>query len=111
MPAHQQKRTARKRVSSFASITPVVEPVPPPAWSISPSRWDWQVMLYNTARSHPIEMQFFHTKYSLAAIIQRANFEADWYKRNRFLVRDPAGVVVHNGPVCDALGNPKGPHQ
>lgn len=67
-----------------------------PEWSISPSPFDWQVMLYGGVNPRngiewlPLEFQFLAKFYSRKQIMQRAADLAEYHKRDCFIVREPS---------------------
>jgi hypothetical protein len=78
-----------------------------PAWPMSPSPFDYQVMVYGgddprTGLSQlPQVFQFFKrrwsTGYTLEGVIARAEDMAERQHRSHFAVRDTDGSVVHVG--------------
>lgn len=66
-----------------------------PEWSISPSKFDWQVMLYGGVDrrgfpQQPLEFQFFAGHYTRQRVYQRAADLCEREHRLFFQVREPA---------------------
>lgn len=66
-----------------------------PEWSISPSPFDWQVMIYGGVDrrgfpQQPLEFQFFAGHYSRQRVYQRAADLCEREHRLFFQVREPA---------------------
>lgn len=75
-----------------------------PTFEHAPMRGRLQMMFYG-GKSEPLEFFAAATRTDKGAI-NKANFEAMWHLRQRFMVRDDTGRVIYNGPVLDALGRP-----
>jgi hypothetical protein len=89
-----------------------------PEWSISPSTFDWQVLIYGgenprTGFEQPqLEVQFHKRQrvggsgYSARSILHRANDFAKGEHRTHFAVRDTDGSVIYDGPVLNEIEAP-----
>jgi len=75
-------------------------------WEISPSRFDWQVLLVGPTGGTRV-YQFMRSAYSREDAVELGQLEAEMTNAVRFLVRDTNGRVVHDGPVLNALGEPR----
>lgn len=77
-------------------------PTAAPPFAHAPQPGRYQVMMYGGA---PALEYFFHGSSDRDAK-QIANFETNYAYRERFVLRDGAGLVIYDGPALNALGKP-----
>lgn len=76
-----------------------------PEWQISPSPFDWQIMIYGgenprTGRpQEPQAFQFFGKHYSARAITVKARDMAERQHRQHFIIRPPTNELFIKPPA------------